>query len=442
MPQVTLQQIADAGVVGAGGAGFPTHVKLAGKADTVLLNAAECEPLLHKDKEVLRDYVDGTIEGLAIAMQLVGAGRAIVGIKEKYQDVIDLLRARLPQGMEVCPLRDAYPAGDEFILVYDALGRIIPPGGIPLAVNAVVMNVETAVNVAAAASQPVTEKFLTIAGAVSEPVTLRVPIGVTLAQCVAAAGGATVSDANYMVGGVMMGTLQPDHDALVDKTTGGVIVLPDEHVVIRRRKQTWKQVARIGQSACDQCSYCTELCPRWLLGHPIEPHRAMRSLGFNMVGEANTIGTNFCCECNLCSLYSCPEDLDPKQVCTENKRRLAAEKKRYENPPFDLKRAETHLRNRKAPMTRLIQKLGLRQFRNVGPLKPALLPTDKVGIKLKQHIGAPCEPLVSVGDRVDKGQVLGRPPINNGKAAMGAAVHASIGGTVTSISGGVIWITK
>ena len=442
MPNVTLEMIAEAGVVGAGGAGFPTHVKLAGKADTVLLNAAECEPLLHKDKEVLRDYIDATIEGLAVAMQLVGAPRAIVGIKEKYQDVIDLLRTRLPQNMEVCPLRDAYPAGDEFILVYDALGRIIPPGGIPLAVNAVVMNVETAVNVAAAASRPVTEKFLTIAGAVAEPVTLRVPLGVTLAQCVAAAGGAAVPDANYMVGGVMMGTLQPDHDALVDKTTGGVIVLPDDHIVIRRRNQTWKQVARIGQSACDQCSFCTELCPRWLLGHPIEPHRAMRSLGFNMVGEANTIGTTFCCECNLCSLYSCPEDLDPKQVCTQNKRRLAAEKKRYENPPFNTQRAETHMRNRKAPMTRLIQKLGLRQFHNVGPLKPELLPAEKVGIKLKQHIGAPCEPVVAVGDRVNKGQAIGRPPLSNGRPAMGAPVHASIDGTVASISGGVIWIQR
>ena len=137
------------------------------------------------------------------------------------------------------------------------------------------------------AEQPVTEKYLTIAGAVAEPVTLRVPVGVTLAQCVAAAGGPTVPDANYMVGGVMMGYLEENHDALVDKTTGGVIVLPDDHVVVRRRRQDWKQIVRIGRSACDQCSFCTELCPRWLLGHPIEPHRAMRSLEFNLVGEAN-----------------------------------------------------------------------------------------------------------------------------------------------------------
>ena len=95
----------------------------------------------------------------------------------------------------------------------------------------------------------------------------------------------------------------------------------------------------------------------------------MRSLGFNLVGEANVIGTSFCCECNLCSLYSCPEDLDPKNVCTQNKRRLAAEKKRWENPPFNPRRPELHMANRKAPMPRLMQKLGLRQFRNVGPLR-------------------------------------------------------------------------
>jgi Na+-translocating ferredoxin:NAD+ oxidoreductase RnfC subunit len=442
MPHVTVEDVAQAGVVGAGGAGFPCHVKLAGRADTLLLNAAECEPLLHKDKEVLRECVDPAIEGMAAAMRLVGASRGVVGIKEKYLDVIALLRAKLPGNMDVAPLRDAYPAGDEFILVYDVLGRIIPPGGIPLAVGAVVLNVETAVNVASACRQPVTEKFLTIAGAVAEPITLRVPVGVTLAQCVAAAGGPTVPDANYMVGGVMMGYLQDDHEALVDKTTGGVIVLPDDHVVVRRRRQSWKQIARIGQSACDQCSFCTELCPRWLLGHPIEPHRAMRSLAFNLIGEANTIGTSFCCECNLCSLYSCPEDLDPKNVCTQNKRRLAAEKKRWENPPLNPRRPELHLANRKAPMGRLIQKLGLRQFRNVGPLCDRLLETSKVGIKLKQHVGAPCEAAVQVGDSVCKGQVVGRPPVGNGKPALGAPVHASIDGLVTAVRDGVVWIER
>jgi Na+-translocating ferredoxin:NAD+ oxidoreductase RnfC subunit len=357
MVQVTVQDIAEAGVVGAGGAGFPTHVKLSGKADSLVLNAAECEPLLHKDKEVLRNFADTIIEGMAAGMNLVGATRGAVGIKEKYTDVIELMRKKLPKNMDVAPLRDTYPAGDEFILVYDVLGRVIPPGGIPLHVGAVVMNVETALNVARAAEQPVTEKYLSVAGAVAEPVTIRVPVGVTLADCVAAAGGPTIADPNYIVGGVMMGYLEENHQALVDKTTGGVIVLPDNHVVVRRRRQDWKQITRIGRSACDQCSFCTELCPRWLLGHPIEPHAAMRSLGFNLVGEANVVGTQFCCECNLCSLYSCPEDLDPKNVCTQNKRRLAAEKKRWENPPFNPQRPDLHMANRKAPMARLFTSL-------------------------------------------------------------------------------------
>lgn len=442
MPKITAEDVARAGVVGAGGAGFPTHVKLAAQADTVLVNAAECEPLLHKDKEVLRRYADAVIEGTAAAMRLVGAERGVLGVKEKYGDVIDLLRRKLPQNMDVAPLRDAYPAGDEFILVYDVLGRVIPPGGIPLAVGAVVINVETAMNVALAADQPVTEKYLSVAGAVARPSTLRVPVGITLAECVAAAGGPTTAEPNYLVGGVMMGDLEENHQALVDKTTGGVVVLPGDHVVVRRRRQDWRQIVRIGRSACDQCSFCTELCPRWLLGHPIEPHLAMRSLEFNLVGEANVIGTAFCCECNLCSLYSCPEDLDPKNVCTQNKRRLAAEKKRWDNPPFSPQRPGLHLQNRKAPMGRLMHKLGLTQFRNVGPLSDTMLETDRVGIPLKQHLGAPCEPTVVVGDRVAKGQQVGHRAVADGKPALGAPVHASIDGTVRAISDGVVWIQK
>ena len=437
---ITIEQIAEAGVVGAGGAGFPTHVKLSGRADTLLINAAECEPLLHKDKEVLREYAATIVAGTAQAMRLVGAPRGMIGIKEKYDDVIRMLTPQLPPGISIAPLRDVYPAGDEMMLVYDVLGRIVPPGGIPLAVGAVVMNVETALNVALAAEQPVTEKFLSVAGAVAEPVTLRVPVGISLAACVAAAGGATIPDANYIVGGVMMGRLEENHDAPVTKTTGGLIILGDDHTVVRGHRRDWKQTARIGRSACDQCSFCTELCPRWLLGHPIEPHLAMRSLGFNLVGEANVEGTAFCCECNLCSLCSCPEDLDPKAVCAQNKRRLAAEKKRWENPPLNARRPELHMNNRKTPIPRLMTKMGLTRFRNVGPLNPQLLQTDHVEIALQQHVGAPCEPTIGVGDRVTRGQVVGRPPLIDGKPALGVPVHASIDGTVTTIESGLVRI--
>ena len=437
---ISVEQIASAGVVGAGGAGFPTHVKLSAKADTVLINAAECEPLLHKDKEVLRRHGEGVLAGLGAAMRLVGAARGIVGIKNKYTDVIAKLRPMLGPGMDIAALGDAYPAGDEFIMVHEVLGRVIPPGGLPPDVGAVVLNVETALNVALAGDRPVTHTYLTVGGAVANPVTLCAPVGTPMSQCVAAAGGPTCGPANYIVGGVMMGYIEDNHDAVVDKTTGGIIVLPDDHVVVRRRRQDWKQIVRIGRSACDQCSFCTELCPRWLLGHPIEPHRAMRSLAFNLVGEADVRGTSFCCECNLCSLYSCPEDLDPKNVCSQNKRRIAAQGKRWQGPPFDPRRSELHLPNRKAPTHRLMQKLGLTGFVNVGPMVDEPLAPRRVGIKLKQHVGAPCEPAVAVGAHLRVGDVVGRVPVKDSKPALGAPVHASIDGTVTAIDATTVWI--
>jgi len=286
----------------------------------------------------------------------------------------------------------------------------------------------------------VTQTYLTVAGAVAEPVTLCVPVGTSMAECVAAAGGPTCQAGCYVVGGVMMGYLEDNHDTPVDKTTGGILVLPEDHVVVRRRRQDFKQISRIGRSACDQCSFCTELCPRWLLGHPIEPHRAMRSLVFSFTGESSVRGTSFCCECNLCSLYSCPEDLDPKNVCSQNKRRIAAEGKRWQDPPFHPRRSETHLPNRKAPTHRLMQKLNLTGFTNVGPLSDRPMSPRRVGVKLKQHVGAACEPAVAVGATVRPGDVVGKVPVKDGKPALGAPVHASIAGRVTAIENGIVWI--
>ncbi|MCD6303968.1 MAG: SLBB domain-containing protein, partial [Planctomycetes bacterium] len=440
--EITVESITAAGVVGAGGAGFPTAVKLSAEADAVILNAAECEPLLHKDKQLLRHFTGEVFAGLAAAMRLVGASRGFVGIKGKYAGLIEHIRPALPGGVEIAPLADAYPAGDEMILVYEVLGRNYPPGGIPLNVGAVVINVETALNVSQAPERPVTEKFLTVGGAVAEPATLRVPVGTPMSACVAAAGGPTCRPANYVVGGAMMGYIEEDHDSPVLKTTGGILVLPDDHVVVRSRRRDWKQIARIARSACDQCSFCTELCPRWLLGHPIEPHRAMRSLGFEPTGRANTPGTSFCCECNLCSMYSCPEGLDPKSVCAENKRRLASRGERWHEPPFDPQRADLHISDRRAPTGRLMQKLALTGFVNGGELKEEPLRVESVEIALKQHVGSPCEPTVSVGQKVRTGDVVGRPPEKDGKPALGAAVHASIDGTVTAIDEKTVRIEK
>jgi Na+-translocating ferredoxin:NAD+ oxidoreductase RnfC subunit len=424
--RVDLNQIEECGIVGAGGAGFPTHVKLNAHADTVILNAAECEPLLHKDKELLRHYAPEVLDGLDQARRLVGAAEAVVGIKEKYHDVIDQLRPMLLPGMRLVELSDSYPAGDEFILVYDVTKRIIAPGKIPLTVGCVVINVETAMNIALA--RPVTEKFLTVAGAVRDPVTVRVPVGTSYTECIRIAGGATARDPVALVGGAMMGRFCDDFSTPVTKTTGGLIVLDREHPLVHRYTLPWKAIRTIGASACDQCNFCTYFCPRYLLGHPIEPHKAMRSLVYNLVGEPNTIGTLFCCECNLCTMMACPEDLDPKNVCSTNKHRLISDGTKWA-VEADPDRAELHLDNRRVPIPRLIRKLGLSDFENRGPLNNDLHRASRVVLPLKQHAGAAAAATVRPGERVRVGDVIARPAAG----ALGSIIHASIDGTVTAV---------
>ena len=417
-----LERIAANGVVGAGGGGFPTHIKLKAKVETVILNGAECEPLLHKDKELLRRYPEEVLAGLVVAGELAGAREIIVGVKGKYADVIERLTPMMPSHGRVVALNDSYPAGDEFILVYDVTGKIIPPGAIPLAVGCATLNVETAYNIAA--DVPVTDKFLTVAGAVKSPVTVRVPVGISIADAIGLAGGATVEDPRVLMGGVMMGRLAPSLEEPIPKTCGGLIVLPPDHMLIRRYESPWKEIARIGASACDQCSFCTEFCPRYLLGHPIEPHKAMRSLGFVEDREPTVIGTQFCCECNLCTMMACPEDLDPKNVCTHNKRDLAAAGTKWK-VDADPDRAALHLDNRRVPIGRLISKLGLAQFTNEGPLTEAECRPRRVVLPLKQHAGAPAVPAVGDKARVRKGDLIARPA----EGALGATIHASMAGT-------------
>ena len=189
----TLARIEDHGVVGAGGGGFPTAVKLAASVPPVIVNGAECEPLLHKDKELMQHEAAPMLRGLAAVMRLVSAEQGIIGIKNKYTAVQEALAPQLPAGVRILPLSDTYPAGDEFMLVYDVLGRVIPPGGMPLAVGAVVINVETLVNIGL--DRPVTQKFLTVAGAVRTPGdAARAGRACGLATCVDAAGGATDDD--------------------------------------------------------------------------------------------------------------------------------------------------------------------------------------------------------------------------------------------------------
>lgn len=422
----------EAGVVGAGGAGFPAYVKFDVNVEIMLANGAECEPLLSKDKELMLRFPQAVKSGMELTAEAVGASRRILGIKAKNHEAIGQFRRIFGNtGIEIFEMGDYYPAGDEYVLVYEATQRLIPYGGYPINIGCVVSNVETLLNITNAANDiPVTEKFVTIAGAVNRPITLQVPIGTSIGDLLRLAAGPSCEGEIAMLdGGAMMGTLITDLSSPVTKTTGGYIVLPINHLLIRRRSQTIPEIKKIGQSACDQCTYCTEFCPRYLLGYEIEPHKVMRTLGF--AGEREEFWSKFavnCCECNLCSLYACPEDLDPKQACVRSKVNIRVKNLPY-TPPDRTLNAHPMQADRKVSIKRLTRKLGLMPYdRPAEYVENGFKPTQVV-IPLKQHFGYPALPLVKVGDNVSVGQKIGEIP----EGKIGATVHASIDGRVTHV---------
>ena len=434
-----VEKVKAAGVVGAGGGGFPTHVKLAAKADTVIANGAECEPLLHKDAVVLERFAAEVVRGMELTMDAVGAKEGVVGIKAKKQRAIAAVEQAC-QGtrVRVQLLGDYYPAGDEYDLVYTVTGRLIPPTGIPLQVGVVVCNVETLVNVAAAAEgKPVTHKTLTIAGAVKRPVTLTVPLGTSYRECLDAAGGLTTGDPVLCLGGLMMGQTTDDLDTPIIKTSTGVVILPRDHHIIERKLKPNQVQAKIGKSACDQCRYCTEYCPRFLLGYAVEPHQVMRSLAFTSTGkEYWNQWASLCCSCGLCTLYACPEELYPKEACDDSKAEMRQSGVKWTGPvevkPHPMRDG------RRVPIKSLMRKLHVEQYDLPAAVHEAVLEPRQVVLPLKQSAGAPNQPIVKAGDRVRAGQPLGAVP----EKALGAIIHAPFAATVTAITEDCIHLSR
>lgn len=433
------QNFAHLGLVGCGGAGFPTQVKLAARnVETLIVNAAECEPLLHKDKEILKRCTADFFKGLISAIDLTGAKTAFIGVKKKYHELVSYLEKAIPdKRIKLLILGDFYPAGDEYELVYEATGKLIPNGGIPLNIGCVVMNVETLLNIGR--DKPVISKFLTIAGQVPRPCTVEVPIGITVREALAIAGLTTLDGLRVIDGGPMMGKLvaDPEND-IVSKTCGGLIALPVNHVLIKKMTAGDRKNSRIARSACDQCTDCSELCPRALLGYPIRPHKAMRTAQFTPYAESDyAIDSIFCSECGLCSLFSCPEDLPPREICMIAKKFHLSKGVK----PADFKtQPQIHAMRhaRRVSIERLIKKLALLDFDHKAPLIEITQRFEKVTLPLKMHIGVPVTPLVKVGEPVKAGQLIGAVP--DGK--LGAALHASISGKVVTINDRAIVIAR
>lgn len=439
-PKEIIDAVYKAGVIGAGGGGFPTHIKLKAQVDTVIANGSECEPLLNSDKTLLKERACEVLDGMKYAMSATGAGTGYIAVKGDYKEIITTLKKELPRdgSIKLHLLENYYPAGDEFLTVYDVTKRIIPEGGLPLHVGVLVSNVLSLAQIADALNgKPVTERQVTVAGSVNKPQVLTVPIGTLYRDLIYLAGG-TLNPTDVIIdGGPMMGTVIADPDQGIAKTTSAVIALPEDHFIIKMLNITVSQMVKKSKAACCQCSRCTDLCPRNLIGHALFPHMTMRTIDYNMAEPTEHITSAFLCsQCGMCELVACDVmQLSPRKVYAEYKKLLTAKgiKNPHNQSPAS---ALPEIEYCKVPISTLSKKIGLSEYGDSKPAK-GIQKLARVRIPLDKHTGAPALPKVVPGERVKMGDVIASSPLDK----LGAIYHASIAGEVTEVTDREIEIT-
>jgi Na+-translocating ferredoxin:NAD+ oxidoreductase RnfC subunit len=437
-----IDDIYSAGVVGAGGAGFPTHKKLV-PCELLIINAAECEPLLASDRYVMRNFAAELVSGITLVAQSLGIGKVVVGTKRKYTEEIAALRSQIAAqqaAVEIFELESFYPAGDEQVLIYEITGKTVPPGGIPIALGIVVVNVTTLLNIfRASQGTPVTRRFVTVNGEVGHPCVVDAPVGSSPADLIAAAGGARIGEYSLVRGGPMMGRQYPGSAAGLGfgKADGGLLVLPPDNRVFTLNAQPIEHVVLQARSTCIQCTLCTELCPRYLIGHVMRPHRVMRSVGFAGHSEnaAGALDALLCCECGICELFSCPMGLSPRRMNILMKGQLRASGAK---PNTEIRPEQSRSRGyRRIAQSRFIERLGLGGYSD-HLYDCVRLDPEQVKIPLKHGVGRPSQACVAVGSEVAVGDVIGF--VEPGD--VGCLVHASIPGVVTAVDDEYITIRR
>lgn len=288
-----LAIIRDAGIVGMGGAAFPTHVKLAPpadrKIDTLLVNGCECEPVLTSDHRLMLEYPVGIIEGALLFQRVLDAEKLVFAVEKNKPDAITAFRK---EGVKVLALKTRYPQGAEKQLIKAALGRTVPRGGLPMDVGCVVQNVGTcyAAFQAVRFGRPLIERVVTVAGdGIKEPRNLLVRLGTTVQDIVGHCGGYTNVPRQILFGGPMMGVAQYSDMAPIIKGTSGIL--------IRNRAQVPLE------NDCVRCAHCVDACPMGLM--PCEIYKRVKARDFE---GARDWGVTDCIECGCCA-YECPSDI-------------------------------------------------------------------------------------------------------------------------------------
>ena len=428
----------NAGIVGAGGAGFPSYAKLADGADTLVVNGAECEPLLYTDYILLKREMPTVLSGIKAVMDYAKIPCALLCVKEHTA-----VRLKLKDGTKLSDriilktLPDVYPMGDEISLIYQATGRVVKPGNLPITSGVIVLNVETLYNVARAAKvgEPVTEKYVTIGGDIPDAIVVKVPIGTPVAELLERNSITIPEGYTVLDGGPSMGKVIDPDNAVITKTTKGLLILPDNcEAILSKYLDGEKSIAR-AETACCQCTRCTDMCPRHLLGYPLEPHKMVRTAkSAATIMPEMVISATLCCGCGICETLACCQGISPKAVINEYKSLLAKNKMRYVGKDEVSPAIERDWRM--VPSERWANVLGVARFDKLAKYIGEQT-YNRVEILLRQHIGAPSVPCVQDGEVINKGERIA-------EAAEGLSLpqYASISGKVTVFDGEKIVIEK
>ncbi len=431
-----LQKIVyDAGIVGAGGAGFPTHRKFSDKVKQIIVNAAECEPLMMVDHHLLEHHLQSLVDTLNILIDTMGADEAIIGIKGKNMHLLDekIVASLVGTRVKIKEIPDIYPAGDEVVLTYETTGKIIPEGAIPVMVGVMVINVETVYNIhcAITKSKPVVDKYITIGGDTKEDITIKAPIGMKMKDLLAAAGYDKLDGKAVINGGPMMGKLVDLENDVVTKTTKGLLIFPVTHSVIQRKKMPVSMALKRASAACCNCTMCSDLCPRNLLGYNIEVHKTVRAASHSEVTDTESfLQSALCCGCGVCTVIGCQQMLDPQKISMEVKGSLAKHGLKRQNN-IAPEKVRNERASRLVSSAVLIDKLGIRKYvkdhveRRYMDFNP-----KEVYIELSQHVGKIATPCVKVGDSVRVGDVVASTAYED----LGTTMHASINGRVSAVT--------
>ncbi len=295
-PAVLKQRVWDAGVVGMGGAAFPSHVKLSPpegkKIDRLILNGAECEPYLTADHRLMLEQAEEVVIGAAILARILGLDGAVIGVESNKPDAVEMLKKSAPKyNVEVQALPVNYPQGAEKQLIYAITGREVPVGALPMDIGCVVQNVASAAAVyeAVVKGRPSIERITTVTGKpVVNPGNWKFRIGTPISKALELAGGISEQPAKLLLGGPMMGIAQNSLDVTTMKNTSGILLISQD------------EVSQYTSEPCIRCGRCVDCCPMQIL--PATISQAVENNRFDWAEKLNVMA---CIECGSCS-YSCP----------------------------------------------------------------------------------------------------------------------------------------